>query len=270
VAPNRDKGLTDNGFLWSDHDRPLCKLSTSRIPKPWPSGGTADVPGGTLQVDVVGTMAYLAAADLSLRIFDNTVIIHKRADGTFGQSSSTPVNQERSPCTRKTQIQSSPRCGYRCDLCPAYRQNIHGPEDQQRTSDGWFKYYGFRIPPEQIRCDGCLDGRPEARRIDTTCPIGPCAISRGLTTCAACPDWGCERSKSRTVTRAHPRGRQGRATAHPPGMARGRPVSTDARRRGLPLLYGGCGESAVPFRLRARPPTAPHDGRPMRPTRTWR
>jgi hypothetical protein len=93
------------------------------------------------------------------------------------------------------------RCGYRCDLCPAYRENIHGPEDQQRTSDGWFKYYGFRVPPEQIRCDGCRDERPEARRIDTACPIRPCAIARCLNTCAQCPDRGCEHFASRTVTR---------------------------------------------------------------------
>ncbi len=94
------------------------------------------------------------------------------------------------------------RCGYRCDLCPAYRENIHGPDDQQRTSDGWFKYFGFRIPPEQICCDGCRDERPEARRIDATCPIRPCAIGRGLNTCATCPDRGCDQFESRTVTRA--------------------------------------------------------------------
>ena len=93
------------------------------------------------------------------------------------------------------------RCGYRCDLCPAYSENMHGPEDQQRTSDGWFQYYGFRIPPEQICCDGCRDERPEARRIDAACPIRPCAIARGVNTCAECPDCGCERYASRTVTR---------------------------------------------------------------------
>lgn len=92
------------------------------------------------------------------------------------------------------------RCGYRCDLCPAYRENIHGPEDQQRVSDGWFRYYGFRIAPEKIYCDGCLDERPEAHRIDTACPIRPCAIARGVSACAACPDRGCERFESRTVT----------------------------------------------------------------------
>lgn len=94
------------------------------------------------------------------------------------------------------------RCGYRCDLCPAYRENIHGPEDQQRTSDGWFKCYGFRIPPEQIHCDGCLDDRTEARRIDSGCPIRPCVVARGLETCAACSERAtCERFESRTVTR---------------------------------------------------------------------
>jgi len=93
------------------------------------------------------------------------------------------------------------RCGYRCDLCPAYRENLHGPEDQQRTSDGWFKYYGFRIPPNQIFCDGCRDEQPKARRIDTACPIRPCAISRGMDTCAQCPERGCERFESRRVTR---------------------------------------------------------------------
>lgn len=94
------------------------------------------------------------------------------------------------------------RCGYRCDLCPAYRGNIHGPEDRQRASDGWFRLYGFRIPPELIYCDGCRDVRPEARRIDSECPIRPCAIARGMETCAACPDRGCALFMTRAVTRA--------------------------------------------------------------------
>ena len=93
------------------------------------------------------------------------------------------------------------RCGYRCDLCPAYRGNIHGLPDRQRASDGWHKYYGFRIPPEEICCDGCLDERPGAQRIDTSCPIRPCALQRGVETCGQCPRFGCKRFKSRAVTR---------------------------------------------------------------------
>jgi hypothetical protein len=93
------------------------------------------------------------------------------------------------------------RCGYRCDLCPAYRDNIRGPADQQRTSDGWFKYYGFRISPEQICCDGCLDERPAACRIDRECPVRPCVMALGIETCGACRKPDCEHFKWREVTR---------------------------------------------------------------------
>jgi len=38
------------------------------------------------------------------------------------------------------------RCGYRCDLCLAYKPNIEAhPENRQILSDGWYKYFGFRI-----------------------------------------------------------------------------------------------------------------------------
>jgi hypothetical protein len=46
-----------------------------------------------------------------------------------------------------------------------------------------------------------LDERPEARRIDTACPIRPCVIARGLSACAKCPECGCEHFQSRAVTR---------------------------------------------------------------------
>lgn len=94
------------------------------------------------------------------------------------------------------------RCGYRCDLCPAYRENIRTPEEQQATSDGWFRLFGFRIPPEQIPCDGCRDDRMLARRIDAGCPIRHCAMRRGVETCAECPELGCAQFASRAVTRA--------------------------------------------------------------------
>ena len=43
------------------------------------------------------------------------------------------------------------RCGYRCDLCLAYRPNVaKNPSNQQKLSDGWFKYFGFRLPPSEI------------------------------------------------------------------------------------------------------------------------
>lgn len=91
------------------------------------------------------------------------------------------------------------RCGYRCDLCLAYRPNITDrPENAQLLSDGWFTYFGFRIPPEKINCPGCLSASAET--LDTGCPVRPCVVARGLETCAACPDYACEKLQERLVT----------------------------------------------------------------------
>ncbi|MDQ7794334.1 MAG: DUF3795 domain-containing protein [bacterium] len=90
------------------------------------------------------------------------------------------------------------RCGYRCDLCLAYRPNAEAdPANRQLLSDGWHKYFGFRIPPEEIRCDGCMAENPKL--IDTVCPVRPCVIQRGLPNCSPCAQYGCERLAERLV-----------------------------------------------------------------------
>jgi hypothetical protein len=90
------------------------------------------------------------------------------------------------------------RCGYRCDLCLAYRPNIEkNPSNQQKLSDGWFKYFGFRIQPENILCDGCM--AENARLIDQSCPVRPCVIEKSVENCAACDDYICEKLKERLV-----------------------------------------------------------------------
>lgn len=62
------------------------------------------------------------------------------------------------------------RCGYRCDLCPGYIENIHSDEDRQRVSDGWFTYIGVRYLPDEIECRGCLD---EEEPADPDCLSAP-------------------------------------------------------------------------------------------------
>jgi len=92
------------------------------------------------------------------------------------------------------------RCGYRCDLCLAYKENVHSKEDQKRTSDGWFKYYGFRIPPEEIWCDGCLtpdDQKPKL--MDPECLVRPCVLEKQLENCAYCDQYICSKLKTRIV-----------------------------------------------------------------------
>ncbi|MGE5528351.1 MAG: DUF3795 domain-containing protein [Patescibacteria group bacterium] len=85
------------------------------------------------------------------------------------------------------------RCGYRCDLCPAYVGNIKTYEDRQRASDGWHKYFGFRVRPEDIGCRGCS---PDC--LDKDCPVRPCAEAREMENCGLCGDFPCERIETRS------------------------------------------------------------------------
>ncbi|MDY6872824.1 MAG: DUF3795 domain-containing protein [Chloroflexota bacterium] len=87
-------------------------------------------------------------------------------------------------------------CGMRCDLCLAYHPNLVAhPENAQFLSDGWEKYFGFQIPPEQIHCDGCFaTGNPT---LDDECPVRPCVTERGLADCAACEDYVCKKLEQR-------------------------------------------------------------------------
>jgi hypothetical protein len=90
------------------------------------------------------------------------------------------------------------RCGYRCDLCLAYKPNVtQNPSNQTKLSDGWFNYYGFRLPASEISCDGCMADNPKL--IDQSCPVRPCAIEKGLDNCAQCEQYVCEKLKERLV-----------------------------------------------------------------------
>jgi hypothetical protein len=90
------------------------------------------------------------------------------------------------------------RCGYRCDLCLAYKPNvIKNSANQQKLSDGWFKFFGFRIPPENIVCDGCMSDNPKL--IDISCPVRPCVLNKGHKNCAECSEMICGKLSERIV-----------------------------------------------------------------------
>ncbi len=90
------------------------------------------------------------------------------------------------------------RCGFRCDLCLAYRPNVEAhPENRQALSDGWQRYFGFRIPPEQVVCDGCWS--EDGRLLDAACPVRPCVADRALANCAGCGEYVCDRLRERLV-----------------------------------------------------------------------
>ncbi len=90
------------------------------------------------------------------------------------------------------------RCGYRCDLCLAYKPNVAAnPANQQKLSDGWHTYFGLEIPPAEICCDGCMTDNPQL--IDRGCPVRPCVIEKRLDNCAQCDEYVCDKLQQRLV-----------------------------------------------------------------------
>lgn len=91
------------------------------------------------------------------------------------------------------------RCGYRCDLCLAYKTNVmQHSSNRQKLSDGWHKYFGFRLPPSAICCDGCMS--PNPKLIDQNCPVRPCVIEKGLDNCSQCEQYVCDKLRQRLVS----------------------------------------------------------------------
>jgi hypothetical protein len=100
------------------------------------------------------------------------------------------------------------RCGYRCDLCLAYKPNVEeNPSNSQKLSAGWHKYFGFRLPPEKVVCDGCMSDDPAL--IDQSCPVRPCVIEKGLDNCSQCEEYVCEKLAERLVVYEEIKGRIG-------------------------------------------------------------
>ena len=79
------------------------------------------------------------------------------------------------------------KCGFNCGRCPAYKGNAKTEEARQRGSDGWKKYYGFRIRLDRMYCDGCPTPDEENPvLLAPTCTIRKCAVLNGVETCAHC------------------------------------------------------------------------------------
>ena len=92
------------------------------------------------------------------------------------------------------------RCGFRCDLCLAYKDNIENNDQRQFLSDGWHKIYRFRIPPDNIYCDGCINAEClTPKLIDKDCPVRPCVIEKGIENGSQCDDYICDKLKDRIV-----------------------------------------------------------------------
>lgn len=85
-------------------------------------------------------------------------------------------------------------CGYRCDLCPAYEDNLESEADRERVRRDWSKYYDYEAALDEIACEGC----PQASEApNPSCPVRPCAIEKGVQHCGQCEDYICDSLRTR-------------------------------------------------------------------------
>jgi hypothetical protein len=85
-------------------------------------------------------------------------------------------------------------CGYRCDLCKAFSQNIKINDQREMQIKMWQKYYGGfeKATIENTFCEGCRCDKPDAKRIDTGCKVRKCVIDKGLLHCGQCSEYPCD------------------------------------------------------------------------------
>lgn len=87
-------------------------------------------------------------------------------------------------------------CGYSCHLCAARSED---PELRKKLVDGWRRIFGHEsYTVENVRCDGC---RSEGRIADMSCKARPCAIERGVESCAECDDFPCDKMRHLMASR---------------------------------------------------------------------
>jgi hypothetical protein len=95
------------------------------------------------------------------------------------------------------------RCGFRCDLCLGYRENVEWDErNRQIFRDGLEKYYGDKLTLQECYCDGCMaEDSSNPVLITKDCRVRSCAISRGLQNCAVCERYPCSDLEKKFVER---------------------------------------------------------------------
>lgn len=79
-------------------------------------------------------------------------------------------------------------CGYNCRLCAARSDD---PAVRQKMIDGWRKLFGHEnYTAENVKCAGCRGDGPIA---DKQCEARPCAMEKGIESCADCDEFPCEK-----------------------------------------------------------------------------
>lgn len=83
-------------------------------------------------------------------------------------------------------------CGVMCSECGAYLAASKGVAYQRQVAEAWLRIYGLRGKTEDISCGGCLGADEDVFHTSIRCTARRCCRSRGLNSCAECPEKSCE------------------------------------------------------------------------------
>ncbi|NHJ12254.1 MAG: DUF3795 domain-containing protein [Candidatus Thorarchaeota archaeon] len=84
-------------------------------------------------------------------------------------------------------------CGLDCTACDAFKATrTENLEQKKRIAERWNQQFNKEFTTQDIECDGCLSSRISGW-CRSICQVRPCAIERGVETCAHCDDYLCEK-----------------------------------------------------------------------------
>lgn len=84
-------------------------------------------------------------------------------------------------------------CGLTCSECPAYKATQKDDDNERKkVAEMWSKEYDTNLKPEDINCDGCLNGE-RVFNYCNTCEIRKCGKEKDVVNCAYCGDYACKK-----------------------------------------------------------------------------
>lgn len=86
-------------------------------------------------------------------------------------------------------------CGLVCTECPAFIATKEDDDDDKRkeTAELWSKQFNASIKPGDINCEGCISNSEIVFSHPKVCEIRKCGKERGITNCAYCDEYACDR-----------------------------------------------------------------------------
>ncbi len=86
------------------------------------------------------------------------------------------------------------KCGLVCTECPAYIATQKDDDAlRAETAKKWSEMFKADIKAENINCDGCQSEGPRLFHHCNECEFRKCAREKKVSTCAACPEYACEK-----------------------------------------------------------------------------